>query len=227
MTESIARYLDHAVLKPELTQDEAREAIQLGIDYKVGTVCVRPCDIAMAAEMCRGTQTLVSCVLGFPHGCGLSSIKAEEAHQYCALGADELDMVANYGWIRSGLWQEVQNDIQGVVEAARSAGSKVKVIFETSQLTLEQIARTTEIAVSAGADFVKTSTGFYGSGASEDGVRTMLETADGRINVKPSGGIRDYERARMFVEMGCARLGVNYTSTPGICAGEEEYLKIK
>lgn len=225
MMESVARYLDHAVLKPELTQEEVREAIQLGIDHEVRTVCVRPCDIAMAVEMCRSTQTDVSCVLGFPHGCGLSAVKAEEARQYCDLGAKELDMVANYGWIRSGSWQAVHDDIQGVVEVAHQKGSTVKVIFETSQLSPDQIARTTEIAIDAGADYVKTSTGFYGNGASEEGIRIMLETACGRIKVKPSGGIRDYARARMFLDMGCGRLGVNYTSTPVICAGESEAAK--
>jgi deoxyribose-phosphate aldolase len=129
-------------------------------------------------------------------------------------------MVANYGWIRSGLWDEVRADIRAVVEVAHKSNVLVKVIFETAQLTLDEVAKTTEICIEAGADFVKTSTGFNGEGAKEDAVELMLKTAKGRIKVKPSGGIRDAARAQMFVEMGVDRLGVNGSSTPAICDGQ-------
>lgn len=214
------KYLDHAVLVPRMSRQEAAESIRLGIEYKVKTVCVRPCDIDMAVEMCRGTETEVSCVLGFPHGNICTPSKAAEAKLYCEKGVDEIDMVANYGWICSGLWDDVREDIRAVVEVAHKSNVLVKVIFETSQLTLEEVAKTTEICVEAGADFVKTSTGFNGEGAREDVVDCMLKTAAGRIKVKPSGGIRDAERAGMFVEKGAARLGVNGSSTPAICGGE-------
>ncbi|MDR0871599.1 MAG: deoxyribose-phosphate aldolase [Planctomycetaceae bacterium] len=214
-------YLDHAVLKPEMTRSEAEEWIRSGIAYKVKTVCVRPCDIDLAVKLCSGTETAVSVVLGFPHGCICTESKAAEAALYCKKGVAEIDMVANYGWIRSGLWNEVQADIEAVVDAAHKSGVAVKVIFETSQLTMDEIAKATQVSIAAGADFVKTSTGFNGGGATEEQVQTMLKTADGRIKVKPSGGIRDAQRAQMFVEMGVARLGVNGSSTPAICGGAD------
>ena len=213
----ICRYLDHAVLKPEMTHDEAAAAIRMGLQYNVRTVCVRPCDIKLAQDICRSSQTGVCCVLGFPHGCTLTASKADEAKRYVELGVAEIDMVANYGQVRSGFWPAVQEDIEAVVRAAKPAGVLVKVIFETAMLNMDQIAKTTEICVAAGADFVKTSTGFNGDGASEDGVRTMLRSAKGRIAVKASGGIRDGARAKLFVDMGCQRLGVGYSSTPVIC----------
>ena len=217
--ENINRYLDHAVLKPEMSRKEAIEHIQLGIDYKVKTVCVRPCDIALAANMCKGTETEVSCVLSFPHGCTMSSVKAVEAAQYIEAGTNEIDMVANFGFIRSGMWDEVSADIAAVTNVANPAGVLVKVIFETSYLTLEEITRTVQCAIESKAGFVKTSTGFGGEGATVEGVRAMIEAAGDRILVKPSGGIRDREKAEMFVEMGAKRLGNGSTSTKAICEG--------
>ena len=216
----ISRYLDHAVLRPEMTREEAADAIRLGIDYEVKTVCVRPCDIDLAVSMCAGTKTEVCTVLSFPHGTGCPEGKTAEAEVYCKKGVREIDMVANYGLIRSGLWEEVEADIAAVVKVAHANNVLVKVIFETSQLTLDEIARVTEICVEAGADFVKTSTGFNGAGATEEGVAVMIKTAAGRIKVKPSGGIRDAARAKMFVAMGADRLGVGYNSTQAICEGD-------
>jgi deoxyribose-phosphate aldolase len=225
----INRYLDHAILVPQMTRQEAIEWILSGIKHKVKTVCVRPCDISLAVEMCRGTETEVSCVLGFPHGTACTETKIAEAKLYCKKGVSEIDMVANYGWIRSGLWNEVFNDIHKIVRIAHhhwhhrgNSTVLVKVILETSQLTSEEIIKATEICIEAGADFVKTSTGFNGEGAKEEDVRTMLKIAAGRIKVKPSGGIRDKTRAQMFVDMGVDRLGVNGSSTPNICSGTEK-----
>ena len=220
MNQPLSRYLDHAILVPQMTREEAIAIIQLGIDHQVKSVCVRPCDIDLAVKMCQGTQTEVCCGLGFPHGTHCTESKAAEALLYCKKGVTEIDMVANYGWIRSGLWDEVRADIKAVVEVAHSHKVLVKVIFETSQLTLEQVAKATEISIEAGADFVKTSTGFNGEGATEEVVTCMLKTANGRIKVKPSGGIRDGARAKMFIEMGVDRLGVNGASTPTICDGQ-------
>ncbi len=216
----IARYIDHAVLKPELSRDEAVEAIKSGIFYGVKTVCVRPTDIETAISLCKGSQTEVSCVLAFPHGCVPAEVKAFEASQYAAKGVAEVDMVANYGFIRSGLWKEVLADISAVREATAKAGVLLKVIFETCTLTLDEIARATEIAIEAGADYVKTSTGFHSQGATQETVSAMLKASAGRIRVKASGGIRDFEQARRYVEMGCDRLGVGYTTTPVLVKGE-------
>jgi len=213
----IARTLDHAVLKPELNRADAEAEMRVGIAYGVRTICVRPCDIELAVTLCHGTETEVSCVLAFPHGTALSAGKAEEARHYVHLGVREIDMVVNYSFIRSGLWREVEEDIRAVTAVARPAGVLVKAILETSTLHPAEIARATEAAVAAEADFVKTSTGFANGSATEEAVRIMLDTAAGRIAVKPSGGIRDRERAEVFLAMGATRLGVGSSSTPIIC----------
>jgi deoxyribose-phosphate aldolase len=215
--ERINRYLDHAVLKPAMTPEEARREMQVGIDYDVRTICVRPADIPMAVAMASGTTTEVSCVLAFPHGVALPASKADEARRYVDLGVAEIDMVVNYGLIRSGAWDRLAEDIRAVTDVAGPAGVKVKTIFETAALERADIARATEVAIEAAADFVKTSTGFGDGGASEQAVQAMLDAACGRIGVKPSGGIRDRQRAEMFVKMGAARLGVGSSSTPIIC----------
>jgi deoxyribose-phosphate aldolase len=220
MDKTINRYLDAAVLYPEMARKDAREAIKTIINYQCRTACVRPCDIDIALEQSQGTQTEVCVVLGFPHGCGLSEVKALEAKAYIDKGVHEIDMVVNYGFIRSHEWDLVENDIRSVSEVTRPAGVILKVILETSELSLEQVARATEIAIKAQADFVKTSTGFASGSATREVVNTMMDTAKGRIKIKPSGGIRDYARAKMFVDMGADRLGIGYTSLAAICDGE-------
>jgi deoxyribose-phosphate aldolase len=228
MGKGINTYLDSAVLKPEMTRDETVAAIKMAVDYKSATVCVRPCDIDLAKEMSSGSVTGVSVVLSFPHGSGLSEVKAMEAKAYIEKGVDEIDMVVNYGYIRSGLWDLVEHDIRCVTDVTRPAGVPLKVILESTELTLDEVAKATEVAIKANADFVKTSTGFASGGASEEAVKTMLETAKGRIKVKPSGGIRDFNRAKLFVDMGVDRLGNGFSSLPAICdkaeaAGGEGY----
>jgi deoxyribose-phosphate aldolase len=219
MKDPINRYLDAAILKPEMTREETESAIRTCVAFNTITACVRPCDIALARSVCAGTDTGICVVLGFPHGCGLTVSKADEAGHFVQLGVDEIDMVANISWIRSHDWPAVTDDIAAVAAVTGAAGIPLKVIFETSFLSLDEIARTTECAIEARADFVKTSTGFGGEGATEAGVRIMLETAGGRIKVKPSGGIRDRRTAERFLEMGAHRLGVGYTSCQAICEG--------
>ncbi|MCG6930116.1 MAG: deoxyribose-phosphate aldolase [Desulfofustis sp.] len=219
MDKPIARYIDAAILHPELEQTQAREAIKQVIGYGCRTVCVRPCDIEQAVELCRGTKTGICTVLGFPHGCGMSRVKGFEANACLEAGADELDMVVNYGYIRSGEWDLVEADITAVTGVAGPRGALVKVILETSQLTPEQIARATQCAIDARADYVKTSTGFAGGGATIEAVQAMLDSARGRIKVKASGGIRDFAQAKAYLDLGVARLGAGYTSLAAICEG--------
>lgn len=213
------RYLDAAVLKPEMSQEEASEAIKACIALETFSVCVRPGDIGLAQSLCQGTATKVCVVLGFPHGDQLSASKADEARRYIEMGVDEIDMVANYGWAKSGEWDAVRADIAGVAGLTKASGIPLKVIFETAQLNADQIRRLTEISIDAGADYVKTSTGFNGEGAKEADVQLMLDTAAGRAKVKPSGGIRDAATAQRFVEMGAKRLGVGWSSCAAICEG--------
>lgn len=219
--QDINRYLDAAILVPEFTTEQREEALKTCIDLKVFSVCVQPCDIPRALEVCEGTETAVCVVLGFPSGNQLTASKADEAKRYLDLGVDEIDMVANYGRAKSGAWDEVQADIAAVAEQTQAAGKILKVIFETAHLDAAQVEKLVEVSIAAGADFVKTSTGFNGEGAKEEDVALMVKTAAGRARVKPSGGIRNYERARGLVEMGADRLGVNWTACGAICAGED------
>ena len=219
MRDPINRYLDAAILVPETNRDDFEKVVDTCLGLDVFSVCVRPCDIERAQALCRGSSTAVCVVLGFPHGSQLSKSKVDEARRYLAMGVDEIDMVANYGWARSGLWDEVRVDIAGVAGLTRAAGVPLKVIFETAQLDPRTISRLVGICVEAGADFVKTSTGFNGAGASEEDVKRMLEAADGRIKVKASGGIRDRDRAGRFLDLGVHRLGVNWSSCVTICTG--------
>mgnify|MGYP000088388514 CR=1 FL=1 len=216
---NLNQYLDAAILKPEFTQEETIEALKACIALKTFSVCVRPCDIPLAQEYCKDTETAVCVVLGFPHGVQLTASKADEARRYIALGVDEIDMVANYGWVKSGQWDLVKEDITAVAQQTKAAGIIMKVIFETAHLDADAIKKLVEICIEAGADFVKTSTGFNGDGAQEADVQLMLDTAAGRIKVKPSGGIRDAERAQMFVDMGAHRLGLGWNSCEPVCKG--------
>ncbi len=216
----IARYFDAAILKPDMTREQVIAAIKESISYDSYTVCVRGCDIDLAVWLCRDTNTKVSCVLDFPYGYGGIEAKRAAAREYAAKGVVDIDMVMNYGAARGGNWDIVEAEIRAVVEEAHRKNVNVKVIFETSQLDDSQIRRATEASIAAGADFVKTSTGFNGGGATVEAVRAMLDTAKGRIKVKPSGGIRNYETAKMFVDMGVDRLGIGFTSCKIICEGE-------
>lgn len=218
MHKTVNRYLDAAVLYPELERSEADEAIKKVIDLACRTVCVRPCDIDRAVDLCRGTATDVCVVLNFPHGCGLSEVKAFEAQTYIQRGVEEIDMVANYGLIRSGEWGLVEADIRAVAAVTRPHDVVLKVILETSALTRDQISQAVASAAAAQADYVKTSTGFADGGASVDAVQTMLDAARGSIKVKASGGIRDYSRARAYIDMGVSRLGVGYGAVEAICS---------
>jgi len=222
MNQPVSRTLDAAVLDPSTTREEAVAAIQTCVEIHAYSACVRPCDIELAQEICRGSETKVCVVLAFPHGLQLSASKADEARRYVEMGVDEIDMVANYGWVRSGLWDEVKADIAAVSAVTRPAGVPLKVIFETAQLDAAQIERLVELCIEAEADFVKTSTGFNGEGAKEEDVKLMLETAAGRIKVKASGGIRDLARAQMFIDMGVHRLGLNWSSAQAISTGQGE-----
>ena len=205
---SVARTLDHAVLKPDFTAADLARHARMCIDRGVGCLCVRSCDVAAAARLVAGTPVVVAAVVGFPHGAQRPEVKALEARLAIADGARELDMVLNVGALRSGDQAAVRDDIAAVVAEARPHGVGVKVILETCFLTSAQIVAACRLAEEAGADFVKTSTGFGGGGATPEAVRTMLDAVGGRLGVKASGGIRTWEDAVRYLDMGCTRLGV-------------------
>lgn len=216
---NIARYFDSAILKPDMTPEQVEAAIRESISFDSYSVCVRGCDIDLAVRLTQGTNTVVSCVLDFPYGYSGIETKRAAARDYASRGVKDIDMVMNYGAARGGAWDVVEAEVRAVVEEAHKQGVIVKVIFETSQLNLDQIRKATEVCIAAGADFVKTSTGFNGGGATVEAVQAMLETAKGRIKVKPSGGIRNYETAKMYVDMGVDRLGIGYGSCKAIAEG--------
>ena len=215
----LAEYIDQSVLKPEFTQDEISKYIQEGIGYGCKTVCINPASFPIARKLTKGTKTKICVVCDFPFGLSSTASKVLQAEEICRQGeVFELDVVANYGWIRSGLWDAAERDIQAVVETCHQYGTAVKVIFETDALTLEQVRKSTEIAIAAGADFAKTSTGFFTGGknvgATTEVIQAMLDTAKGRIQVKGSGCIRTREHFLELIDMGIDRMGVGFKSTP-------------
>jgi deoxyribose-phosphate aldolase len=217
----LASYIDQSVLKPEFTQDDIKKYIKEGIDFGCKTVCINPASIDIARELCRGTNTGICVVCDFPFGLSTTASKVKQAEEICKnRDVEDLDIVSNYGWIRSGKWKEVEADIKAVAEVSHAYGSLLKVIFETDALTLDQVARATELACKAGADFVKTSTGFYtgaeSKGATVEVIRVMLDAAKGRCKIKGSGGIRDRAHFFTLIDMGIDRMGIGYRSTPAI-----------
>lgn len=216
---TLAPYLDAALLKPEMTPEEVREGLHLCRDYHVATACVRPCDIGLAMEILAGTDTGVCVVLGFPHGSQLTDSKVDEARRYAAAGVAEVDMVGNIGWARAGEWEAYEGEVAAVADTLRPAGIPLKVIGETALLTNEQIRGFCRACRRAGADYVKTSTGFAGGGATVEAVQVLLDSAEDSIAVKASGGIRDATTGWEYVRMGVRRLGVGHTSVKVLCDG--------
>ena len=207
----VAKTIDHAVLKPEQTIADLKANAEMCIENEVFSMCVKPCDIRTAAELLKNSDVKVSCVLSFPHGADTKSTKAFQAKQAIEDGVDEIDMVMNIGKFLSGDYEYVVNDIKAVVEVAHRNNILVKVIQESGFLTLEQIVKACELSFEAGADFVKTSTGFGPGGAKPEYIDVMVKTVGDKMQVKASGGIRSWEDAVAFIEQGADRLGVGST----------------
>lgn len=207
----VAQTIDHAVLKPENTDTDLIANAKMCIENQVFSMCVKPCDIKTAKELLKKSDVKVSCVLSFPHGADATSVKEFQAKQAIEDGTDEIDMVMNIGKFLSGDYEYVVNDIKAVVNVAHSHGVLVKVIQESGYLTLEQVAKACELSYEAGADFVKTSTGFGPGKATPEIVDMMIKTVGDRMMVKPSGGIRSWDDAVSFLEQGADRLGVGST----------------
>ncbi len=215
----LAAYIDQSVLKPEFTQEEIRKYIQEGIDYGCATVCINPASLDIAAEMTKGTDTKICVVCDFPFGLSTTASKVLQAEEYCKRGdIYELDIVSNYGWIRSGMYDAVRDDLKAVIDVCHKYGTAVKVILETDALNEEQIRKGAQAAVDAGADFIKSSTGFFTGGpcvgATPEVVEMMLEVAGDKAKVKGSGCIRTREHFLKLIDMGIDRMGIGYKSTP-------------
>ncbi len=205
---SLAKYIDHTLLKPEASEEDVRKVCDEAKKYNFASVCVNPNHIKFVAEQLSGSGVAPCVVIGFPLGATTPEVKAEETQAVLMLGAKEVDMVVNIGAIKSDNWQLVKRDIEAVVAAAKGRGL-VKVIIETCLLTDEEKVKVCAIAKMAGADFVKTSTGFSKGGATKEDVALMRQTVGPHMGVKASGGVRDYETAVAMIKAGATRLGTS------------------
>ena len=205
----IARLIDHTLLKPDATRDDIRKLCNEALKYGFASVCVNPWNVSLAAEMLRGSEVSVCTVVGFPLGATLPQVKVYETEEVIKLGAQEIDMVINVGALKSGQVDAVEADIRGVVEASHRGGAICKVILETVLLTTDEKVRGSLAAKNAGADFVKTSTGFAAGGATAEDVRLMRAVVGGEIGVKAAGGVRSLEDLQKMVEAGATRIGAS------------------
>ena len=210
--EQVAKTIDHSLLRPELDTEAVRAGCELARSYDVASACVKPCDVALARDLLAGSDVKVSTVIAFPHGSSTTVVKAFEAEQAIAEGAEELDMVLNIGRLRSGADNEVRADIRAVVEVA-AGRALVKVILENAYLDEAQKLLGCRLSEEAGADFVKTSTGFAPSGATLDDLRLMRQTVSPGIGVKAAGGVRTLDALIEALNAGATRVGATATQT--------------
>jgi len=210
--EQLAKVIDHSLLRPELTDQDVIDGCKLAARYHTATVCVKPSHVRLAARLLQGSDVLVSTVVGFPHGSSLTSIKVAEAQAAMDDGAVELDMVLNIGALRSGQAEFVREDIRAVCSAAHARQVKVKVIFENAYLTDDQKILACQLSEAAGADWVKTSTGFAPSGATLDDLRLMRANVGPQVQVKAASGIRTLDALLAVIDVGCTRCGATATA---------------
>lgn len=207
--ETIATYVDHTLLKPQATPDQIDQLCAEARQYHFAAVCVNSHYVRRCAENLRDTGVQVASVVGFPLGAGTSASKAFEAEQAIEAGASEIDMVINIGELKAGNDGFVRRDIRTIVDSAHAKKAIVKVIIETCLLTDDEKRRACRAALEAGADFVKTSTGFSTGGATVEDVRLMRSIVGAKLGVKASGGVRTYEDAVLMIEAGANRLGTS------------------
>ncbi len=205
---SYAQYIDHTVLKADTTHETILRFCNEAKQYGFASVCVNPCNVAFVAEQLKGSGVKTAAVVGFPLGANKSAIKAAEAREAIADGADEIDMVINIGALKDGRLDDVREDIRAVVEASHPQAI-VKAIIEESALTPEEIAIAARLVMEAGADFVKTSTGFGSSGATEEGVRIIRSVVGDRCKIKAATGINNRAICDAFLKLGVTRFGTS------------------
>lgn len=209
--EKLAGTIDHAMLRAYLTEKDIEEGCRLASKYRVATVCVKPCHVALCARVLKDSVVKIAAVVGFPLGGNIPFIKATEAKRAVEEGAKELDMVLNIGALKDGNYSYVLEEIQQVVE--KSEGALVKVIVENCFLEEKEKIKACKLAEEAGAHYVKTSTGFGSGGATIEDVKLMYETVAPRLGVKAAGGIHSLSKALAMIEAGATRLGTSATRT--------------
>lgn len=206
---SLAKYMDHTLLKPEATAADIDRIVSEARQYGTASVCVNPYWVARVAAGLAGSGVKTCTVIGFPLGATSTASKVAETRDATAHGAQEIDMVINIGELKAGNDDAVRSDISAVANATHGAGALLKVIIETCLLSDEEKRRACELSVAGGADFVKTSTGFSTGGATTADITLMRETVGPELGVKASGGIRTLEAAEAMIEAGATRLGVS------------------
>jgi len=209
----IAKTIDHSLLRPELDDAFVVEGCRLAAEYDVASVCVRPVDVRRAAAILAGTDVKVGTVVGFPHGASTTATKVFEARRALDDGAVELDMVIDIGALKSGRDGDVQADIAAVVDVGHHGGAIVKVILENAYLTDDEKVRGSRLTEAAGADFVKTSTGFAPGGATHEDLALMRRTVSSHVQVKAAGGVRTLDALIDVMNLGVTRVGATATKT--------------
>ena len=205
---NIAKMIDHTILKPNVTDADVIKVCSEAKEYGFFSVCVNPYFVSLVADQLKGTDVKVTSVIGFPLGASTTYIKAAEAKKAVEDGANEIDMVINVSALKDGKYDFVQSDIAAVVDAIRGKAI-LKVILETCLLTKEEIVKGCELSKAAGAQFVKTSTGFSTGGATVEDVTLMKQTVGDALEVKASGGVRDYDTAMAVIQAGATRIGAS------------------
>ncbi|ERI91279.1 deoxyribose-phosphate aldolase [Clostridiales bacterium oral taxon 876 str. F0540] len=216
--EKLAKMIDHTILKPEATEEQVRRVCEEALKYKFASVCINPCHVKLTASLLKGSDVKVCTVIGFPLGANTSAVKAFETSEAIREGTQEVDMVINIGKLKDRDYDYVREDIKAVVESAKGK-ALTKVIIETCLLTDEEKIEVCKLAKEAGADFVKTSTGFSTGGATYEDVKLMRETVGENMGVKASGGVRSYNDAESVIKAGASRIGAS--SSIAICEGGE------
>ena len=201
--------IDHTLLKPDATEDQIRKLCAEAAEYKFATVCIQPTWVCFAARLLQGTDVGVCTVAGFPLGANTADVKAYETRRTIFDGATEVDMVINIGALKSQDYQNVEDDIRGVVRACREGGALSKVIIEAALLDDDEKVKASTLAAAAGADFVKTSTGFGPGGATVEDVALMRQVVGEKMGVKAAGGVRDRATAKQMVRAGATRIGAS------------------
>lgn len=209
--EQVARTIDHSILKPDHRYSDVEQGAQVALKFNTASLCIRPMDVSLAAKLLAGSEVAVCTVIGFPHGSVTTATKVFETNDAIANGATEVDMVLNISALLSGDFELVQRDISAVTEAAHAKGVSVKVIFETAFLDDELVVKACQLTEAAGADYVKTSTGFAVEGATLHNIKLMKATVGDRLKVKSSGGVRTLDQLIDFMDAGISRSGSSAT----------------
>lgn len=209
----LAKMFDHSLLQPHLTDADLEAGCALAAEYKVASVCIKPYAVPLAAKLLAGTGVLVSTTIGFPHGGHLTKVKVFESEAAIDDGAVELDMVVNIGKVLTGDWVYVAADVKAVIDAAHARRAKVKVIFENALLKDEHKKQLCQICGDAGADWVKTSTGYAESGATIDDLKLMRTFSPPHVQVKAAGGVRSFDTLMAVRGVGVTRVGATATKT--------------